>query len=1180
MRLKELVLQGFKSFADNTKLNFDDKFSVIVGPNGSGKSNISDAIRWVMGEQSAKSLRGGKMDDVIFSGTETRSSMNYARVTMVFDNEDGFLPIDYKEVNLTRKIYREGQSEYSINKQEVRLRDVRELFLDTGIGKEGYSIIGQGKIDEILSSKPEERRYIFDEAAGVSSFKYKKEESVRKLEKTEANLERIVDILSQMKERRDYLEKEAKKAKKGLEAIDELKLHQLSYLKKQIEELDTRQKVFLAKKDETLSQSHKIQGQLEELEETSQKDRLELSDIKVEVDKLELKLEKTRSKLLELTSDIRVYEERLVQEKSNFDFNKNQLDELAESKASLTTSIGQDQEKLVQKAEKRDQLRKLVSSLKSDKNKLEIEIRDNQQNIEELELELKEGKTDFEKQLLTTRTNQGLVSSLEEQIKKNVWQQERVESETLSKLEARDLLQKNLDGKLEELEAKEKDYQKLVSDSDSLRQAIDKLREIEGIEKAALSSVQSKLEILTNVHENYEGFYRPIQNLLRSVKDKPEYRQLILGTVADILEVEPLYRKAIELALGSQLQNIVIASGDDARVLINYLKDNNLGRISFLPLDRLSYPRTDTRGLEKAKYLALASDVVKVDDRFWGLAQYLLNRTIITENLEDALAVSRINNNNRLVTLDGDIVNRGGSMVGGSSGRQRGGSLIGRKGQIKEINRDKEFLEAKLQEIANKGNQLVDKFKGQLAINQDKAASLEVYREGIKEKTIELQAMDTELAIKKDQSRRLADELKVLNEKIEEIEDIEMGPLVQVDIENLEKDYRELRDQEEDLKTKLMVVDREILQEMNRLEHLDRDCSLLENSIANNQDLLSETSFKESRVQEALRSANDKAKDLRKTIALSKDQLKTNCQKVEKFQTSLSDRKELAEGLEKSVEEYRDKKLSLSQEKNDLDFKARDLEARSENLLAKVNAELEAYVDEFLSSRDELDRELDIIEPVETNQGQIQNLRKRVRDIGYFSYDSIEDFRDVDEEYGQYIKQKEDLIGAKEDILEIIKGLDRDIVAAFSGKFEEINENFNRIFSILFEGGKANLKLLGDDPLSAGVDFEVQPPGKRLRSLAQLSGGERALTAVALLFAIFETRPSPFCILDEVDAALDDSNISRYINYLRSFEDIQFLIISHRKKTMEIADYLYGVTMEEEGVSKVLSMSLKEEANV
>lgn len=1177
MKLKKLNIHGFKSFQEKTSLLFDKQFSVIVGPNGSGKSNISDAIRWVLGEQSAKSLRGDKMEDVIFSGTENIRPMNFSKVSIEFDNSDHALPLDYDEVVLDRQVYRDGESNFSINKSNCRLKDIRELLLDTGVGKEGYSIISQGRIDEILNSKPEARREIFDEASGVSKYKYNKDESIKKLAKTIENLEKIEGTKEQLEERFSYLEKESEKAKIGIKLYEELEVNQFSLYKKFVEELSKKYEISKNVLIEKQEVKEKTEKEIQELDSKIEPLKKEISQKEENLEKLNSELIKCQEDYNKYNSDFKLLSERLINKKRESEslsfsiksYSEN-IEKVGESLLSLSSEFSKLENDIILDSKKEEEI-----SSKLEEINLEIEnIKDEISQKSDILKGIKEKHNSL---ILKQKTALSLSNSFEQEIEK-----------IKSKIESFELLQNDIQI---DIESKEGKLALLLGQTNECSDKIAKTRtdideknkflykidkdiyELESKEK----SLKSNLAILNNIYENNEGFNKTVQVLMRKSKQVPELSNRLLGTLAELITVDPKYQMAVEYALASNLQNIVTKNQEDAKYIIEYLKNNKLGRLTFLPVDSIASKSTNLTNLSESDYLVVASEAITCDSQIRPVVESLLNKTIIVKDMDMGIRASKKNRFNRVVTLEGDIINASGSMVGGYLNKNTSSGLINRKYNIDKLKNELIVLQENITKSKDDKNTLI--------------AELEFLNKFINEALKELKQHEQE----KD---KLEDSLKQLKLQNELNKNAMLNAKSDIDEKNKHIDINKYLDGQE-----LEKLEEDIKIIEANLAELDlRKKSLYDSREDKNAEKIQINSLKKMHLRDKDIAVNNKLEYEDRLISL-KDNLEKNKMTLKEDQLLINDLSVKIDELDRlslvSKKTYEDldrrsledknllKNLRIvleSETTNRIKLKEEEMQVtleltKLEDLLAgfdeKIASKRDPLIEEYSLARDEFEEKINNMDPIKTNNSIVRELRTRLREIGSFSVSSIEEFVKVKEELELYNTQITDLINSKEDIEKIIRKLDKEIKTIFEKKFYEINNNFTRIFSVLFEGGSAKLTLDSSDILNSGVDIEVELPGKKLQSLSLMSGGERALTAVALLFAIFETRPAPFCILDEIDAALDDANIGRYINYLKSFKDIQFIIITHRKTSMEIADVLYGVTMEKEGVSKILKLSLE-----
>ncbi|MBS6534531.1 chromosome segregation protein SMC [Peptoniphilus harei] len=1173
MFLKSVTMQGFKSFANRTKIELDKTTTAIVGPNGSGKSNITDAITWVLGESSAKNLRGAKMEDVIFSGTDSKKPLGMAEVTILFDNSDKSLNLPYNEVSVTRRMYRSLESEFLINNKKCRLKDIKELFMDTGIGKDGYSVIGQGKIESVLSSKPEDRRNIFEEAAGISKYKYKKVQSKNKLLKTEENLIRIEDILSEIESQEKNLRVQAEKAEAYLKDYEELKIYDINYsckdmekreedLANKIKELEVlkenSQKILINR--ESLSQNlEEIQGKLEKLKEENEISSEKLNLSREDFDKLNLEINLDEEKINSLKKDI----ERIGLENGNLDKDllglKESLKEIEKDREVLNKS----KEGILEKLRTKDSLIR----------KLEIEFKD----LEEV------GNLNFE--------NKNKVKNEIENIK--------FKSETLKDIiEEKNNRKSNLDKSIENLKENQAEFSKIIDrDSLELKSLKEKLekddQEFEKTKENLLkldeenknlenkligrknegNEILARLKILENMESNYEGYNRTVKSFMNFSSKNNIFKDSLYGPVAEKFFVEKEFEKAISVALGSMSQNIIVSSTKDTSEMLKILEKNKMGRATFLPLDRVSGNKVKINSKEDGM-VGLACDLIKFDEVFKGIFYNLLGRVIVADNFKNA---SRISKKHRLkvVTLKGEVFNPSGAITGGSLNNYNSSFILRKneitdfqdkfknlQGQIKKIESEKNHLEEKISELNEFAETYMEKRNSlKLKINDiesniyknknDKDLNSEYLNKYLREKEELEKNIEADLNTLENNKLEIENKNKLLEDLLNEVDSGDRLAALSKEIEELKREKIEIQLLERENREKILYKTREI-------DRINSDLSLTGEKLDNNKKLLMEAQ----RNIEEKKKSNDENKKSLEEIRKSIESLKNHLEEVKKDldeenKDYLDKREELSDLKERSLV------ISSEMEKTELKIEMNRNKISNEVERLKEDYEVEDY-HEFI---DESLKDL--------KEGTLRRLKKKVRDYGEVNISSIEEYRVVKERFDFYTSQRDDLIQSKEEIKSILSKLDHEMKKLFNEAMEEISGNFTEIFKILFNGGRAEISIEGD-VLESGIEIKASPPGKRLQSLSLLSGGERSLTAVALLFALLKYRPASFCILDEIDAALDDANIKRYANYLLTLEGIQFIIITHRKLTMEIAKTMYGVTMEEKGISKLFSVKLKD----
>lgn len=1173
MRLKEVELHGFKSFANKTTIKFTDQYSVIVGPNGCGKSNISDAIRWVLGEQSPTSLRGSKMEDVVFSGTSTQRPMNYCKVKISFDGVD--LEDRPDKISVARTVYRTGESKYEINQKAVRLKDVRELFMDTGLGKEGYSIISQGKIDEILSSKAEDRKALLDEAAGVSKYKYKRDEALKKLHNTINNLERLENITDEAFKNLKYLQKESDKAQKALEIKNELLKLELANFKDLGSNLDLiKNKVKESLKNLT-KDKHSYLKSTRKLEEAIK-----------EIDQLILEKDKTLKVInRDLNRENKVYNEAYT----NLKLSKQKKENLNQELERINSSILKEKENKERLDKRRDSLEaqtkdldkeldELRSYINEIRNQLGINIESRKElSDKEASLDLKIGsiKSKIDEIRLEKRTSQSMARNYVEEINSLKTSIEDLKTKSASLEEEKFQVQAHYQNLKEEVNKLEIEKEKVTRDLMSLREEKGQLGQDLNNINGQINSLKSNYMFYKNIHDSYEGYYKPVQNFLKSARNNPEISKLFISPLSEAIKVEKPFEKAIEYALGSQVQNIITHTAKDAEILINYLKNNNIGRLTFLPVERFSPGPRKMGSLKEEDYLAFASDVVSYDKEIEPVIEYLLGRTIITEDLGQGRLIAK-KSNNRIVSLDGDIINPSGSMVGGSNKSSSSG-LVNRKEKLDYIK-----------------NQLTD------LDQEDKTYRGKIARvdEGIEIKESELENLNEKLNYfylkTKDEEKKIAEidnNVKIHTSQVENIEeniinrklrlkayenqgDLDLSSLVN-DLARFEKEKEELARTKESSEDKVNEKRLKLERLMTKEEVLDRDLRISSNELEEKKNEVIDLEKSLNRMESDLVKSEKEIRNLNDKILeyeYSEESSKGAIEKIEKKSIIIeADLVRLREGDKKAREDLLESIKNLNILKEEIDISRKSYKDAKKEFLDNKSFIMDAYGLYELELKDLINK---LIDPLD-NEKSLHELRKEFRKLGPYNTDAIEKYELIKKEYDFYNQQREDLLKAKNDVEDLINKLEEKINKDFAEAFDRINQKFSHIFARLFEGGKANLVLTNNEDKGLGVDIEAKLPGKAKQNLSLLSGGERSLIAVSLLFAFFEINPAPFCILDEADAALDESNISRYLDYLKSFKDIQFIIITHRKTSMEIADRLFGVTMEEEGISKVVSLELE-----
>lgn len=1186
MFLKSLEIRGFKSFADKTNLNFKKGVTAVVGPNGSGKSNISDSVRWVLGEQSVKTLRGGKMEDVIFAGTQFRKAVGLAQVSLTLDNSDNSLDTDYSEVTITRRIFRSGETEYLINNQKCRLKDIHSLFMDTGIGKEGYSLIGQGKIEAILSGKADDRRAILEEAAGIVKFKSRKEEAERKLSNTENNLTRIRDIISTYEERIEPLKEEREKALKYNVLSDDLRVREVSLLVNNIGVIDKDIKsinVEITNKSENIKEKREVLNKLKE----------ELVHLEEEIETIEKKnnAEKTeyytkKEEVNKSLNDIEIYKERI----KNFEeVIKKDNEEILRLEEVLIKSRKEKDLLLIELEEKiKEQINKenLIKEFESTNYKLINEIKkleEDSEKIKEDEFEILRRTSEINNDIAIINkeiVNKEELSTSGENNLKAIEGNISINIATISSINEKINTIKKLK---EEIEANIIDNRKKIGALSS--QLTRKERFIREIAKK-INILDGKLTTLRDLEKSYEGYQLSIKKLMERI----EKGQIPYGKGASVLgeifTVDKKYETAIEISLGGAISNVITEDENTAKLLIEYLKKNSLGRATFLPLNIIKGSRINvSNDIKNVKgYIGLASDLLNYDNKYKEIMDYSLGKTIIAENMEAALIISRLGNYKiRIVTLDGEVISPGGALTGGSIYKKNNSSILGRRREIQEleesINTNKSSYNSELL--------LLDKIRDEIReIDEDILNK----SDDIHEKNIDITRFESEVRALENESLKLKNSLEVSKKEIS----LNNETLVKLrdEIVKKEENLRLLQNTKEENKERIEIIQRELIEKKEVFDKIKEEniqvkiekAKLDEVVYSRQSDLRrkeKEEKEKEERIFSLKKDNDEKSSNINylrkliedKTMFISEVNKRLNeLEDVFKFdeasRISLKDKLKIKDGESNLIiEEIRVLEIDLN--RKEISFAK--LESERENYYIKLNEELNLTLAEAMEIAVK-------IENISKVKEEIFKIKNQITELGTVNLAAIAEYEEVCEKYQFMSSQEEDLNMAKEELMTVINEMTIKMQELFRENFTILNKNFNETFKDLFKGGNAELILGEGDELTADIEINVQPPGKKLQNINLMSGGEKVLSAIALLFAILKMKPTPFCILDEIEAALDDANVYRYAEFLREFsENIQFIVITHRKGTMEASDVMYGITMEEKGVSKVVSVDLSKE---
>ena len=1182
MYLKRLELQGFKSFADKTVLEFMPGITSVIGPNGSGKSNISDSIRWVLGEQSMKSLRGTKSLDIIFAGTQSRKSLGFAEASLVFDNSDGALPIEYTEVTVTRKIYRSGETGYFINKVPCRLKDVLELFMDTGIGKDGYSIIGQGKIDEILSNKSEDRRNIFEEAAGIVKYRTRKQESEKKLERTKLNLLRINDILSEIETNIDPLKVQAEKAKKYLNLREELKSIEIGLFIYNIEKY--KESLTEIVKDEEIyqNQCNEEEGRLERIKQLKEELKTQIDEITIKIEEMSNVGFESQKEIEMLNSDINVANTRIANNKEN---SQRYEKEIEESKQKLEEL----KQEIEQKQEKRENLKQNREKFAKELEEKETELAKIMDKLSTKELEIEANKSQVEKNIDKKYELQTDMNTQDINFENYEKRQKQIKTEiatNISELDATRLTKDEIAKGFYEIDSKRNKVVANLEEINKKREESDKkIKTYENTINTYQSEMrikEAKLRFLIETEKEKEGYVKSVKSLLKDCENIKDLGKGMHGVLANIIEVPEEYQTAIEMCLGASLQNIVTETEEDAKKLVEHLRKNNLGRASFLPITSVKGKKIDRiKGNEKG-VIGIASDLIKYSKKYEQIITNLLGRTVIVDNMETAIKVAKQNGYTfRIITVEGDVINPSGAITGGSVAKKTV-NILGRGREIEKLEKEIKALKEKIAKLEKE--------------KQDYENSIEDILEGATSLEKELQEIDITYATEKQKLVSVEENITKIEQRLEKLrkENQSLEEQKKQTIENkikIEEEIRTLTEKTEKL-TKIINEFAELNKDNQKyVDDLNFDITNLKISVSSFDE--SETSIEE--IQERI---NLDIENTNKSIQNKNLQIEQISQENFNLEKTIEEIREKIENIKEEVKNSGTKVENLKQERiekneklakqedeitekfkiiEDLKAQIVKVDVKKTKLEEDIQAIINKMWEEYELTPNNVGEEYKKPENIALTQKKVNGLRKELRELGSVNVDSIEEYKNLKERYDFMCEQRVDLEDTMAKLRKIISDMTVTMKEQFKTQFEIINKNFAEVFKELFGGGNATLKLEDEENiLECGIDINVQPPGKKLQNMMLLSGGEKAFTAIALLFAILKINPAPFCVLDEIEAALDDVNVYRFAEYLKKFaENTQFLVITHRKGTMEAADTVYGVTMEENGISKLLSMKLK-----
>ena len=1174
MYLKRLELKGFKSFPNKTDIIFKEGVTAIVGPNGSGKSNVSDAVRWVLGEQSIKSLRGEKLEDVIFAGADKQKPMNFCEVALTIDNSDNKLNVDYSEVTIKRRAYRNGESQFYLNNKSCRLKDIKEILLDTGIGKDGYSIIEQGKVDEILSNNPVNRRKVFDEACGISKYRYKKNESERNLKNTKENLARINDIYVEIENQIKPLYNQQVKARKYLDLSEQLKkievnnyIREIQKIENQLKEINSQYEALIKELDNTdkskidfEESSKEINTQIEEVDKSIEKASEYINSIKSVIDKKDYEINLLNQSRENSSKKIQRNIEELEKINKSSKENKENLGKLYKEKENNEKNIN----------ELKSQLNIFIEKNEINKNKIET-LNEKIETLKDDIIELLNEKQDVSNKLTTLNANKDNIDQRNESIESEI-------KEINDKVKEKEVLLEDLKEKINDKKEKLNDFKEKINNYyerlNSLKEENHNLSNKIQNNNYSLKEYTSKLNVYIDMENHYEGFNRGVKEVLKNKNLKGIY-----GALGQVVTVEGKYEKAIEAALGAYMQNIITADENSAKAAINYLKHNKIGRVTFLPMNIIKSKKINNIQ-SKTPFIGIASDLISYDEKYRDILENILGRTIVIDNIDQGIKFARETGHKyKVVTLDGDILNPGGSLTGGSL--KTSGNILSRKRLINEFN----------EKINNTKAENIDLEEKVLSIEKE----LVDCKENIKQYEEEVKVLDKKLIFNNSSYSRYEEEVNSLKSSMKKLETekenlgsnlnytMDKKSILENQIKDIDNNHAENKETIENLNKELNKENEIYENEKSKFDsinlQLTKDKEILKSQNADIERIkayLNELSNKISLIDKENKDEESEIKEIDEKIIIEnreKENLKTQLNDNNK---NLENKKIARENLKQKLDENNVKLKDIDKQFMELKESIFKVESRIEKLESNKEANnfklFEDYNLTYLQAIELRDDEIEI------NKKILDTLKKDIKSLGNVNVDSIEEYKEIKERYDFYSEQKEDLQKSIEAIEEIIKDLEEHMKIQFKEEFAKINENFKYVYNRLFGGGEGNLTILDQaNILESDIEITAKPPGKKMKNLSLLSGGEKALTAISILFAILLAKPTPFCILDEIEAPLDDSNIARFGTFLKELTSkTQFIAVTHRRGTMDAADSIYGVTMEQRAISKVIALSLNE----
>lgn len=1177
MYLKSLELQGFKSFPEKVKLTFSSGLTAVVGPNGSGKSNIGDAVRWVLGEQSTKTLRGNRMEDVIFSGTKNRKAMGFASVTLLINNSTGLLGEEYgQEVSITRKLYRSGDSEYRINGKSVRLKDINELFMDTGMGRDGYSIIGQGRIAEIVSAKSTDRRDIFEEAAGISKFRYKKEEAKHRLDLAQENLTRLQDIASELEGRIEPLRIQSEKAKQFLEFSEKQKKLEISLWVNQISSIQEQKNELSDELLKAQAEYQNIEIEIEKAEETIRESYKHMQESTVKIQDIRDNISKSEETVSKLREECAVGE-------NDISHSKQLLKNLKNQKAENSVQENKEIQRL-------NSLKEKKQKLLNEKSCIDEKLFQVQKNLSELEMQLSEldksfsDKSNFVKNLYNKQTECRISLESLSRRKEEITAQQTTQTMRLAALQnekneyhektkTAEENAKNASEKASDLKSK---FHNSRQQSDEIQKQVNTLQTEQNKIIFELKEKRQRKKLLHDMEQNMEGFAGSVKTILKAENGSPDG---VHGTVSQIITTQQIYGVAIETALGGAMQNIIVDDESSAKKWIRYLAQKRAGRATFLPVTTIKGKILQETGLEKEDgFIDIACNLIQCDVLYKEIIRSLLGRIVIAKDLDSASSIAnKYNYRFRIVTLDGQVINAGGSYTGGSV--QRSGGMITRKSEIAKLEEEIDMLSVYEQENQQKlfdAQQILRKFAEDLQglqKNIDNAVQLEMSSKTEYEKCCYLeQQIEKQLDDYKEQYKKLSMDLNKISEELE------TQKIIYQDIQSEIEKEQEVLQQKQDAQVKIQNSQTELFEQQTqirlKLVEMDKDVETLANEYEKSSDTKDTLHQRQIQIQNDIQLQEEKISEINNLVEMAKKKINELVSEKERLNIEIVQWQTTHDIQSQKVRKIQDSTKEFNIAKERYTKVITRLEERKSTSQNELDSIINRMLEQYELTRSEAQQFAEPVTDINSVQRELFSLKNKIRSLGSVNVSAIEEYKEVSERWNFLKSQMKDASDAKNELENLIVSLTDDMCRIFTESFHTINKNFKQIFKELFEGGEAELVLLDpENVLESGIEIHVAPPGKVIKNLISLSGGEQSFVAIAIYFAILRLRPTPFCILDEIDAALDEGNVQKYARYLQNFTNTtQFILVTHRRSAMEEANVLYGVTMQEDGISRLLRM--------